>query len=157
MLGSRLPRLLALLVAVLASVSFASPLAAHATAPVAQLDIVGTGTISPGLPCTGCSVNFVFSGVFVDDAPVVLSGCTLSGTATGTLTSESGSGVIGGCAMTGSVVWARVGAVLTISGRVCVNGRCYCLNASAFAWVFLSAPPPVFGYGAGGAAALAPC
>jgi hypothetical protein len=140
MIRTRVFRTLALLAAVPTCAIITSATPASATD---AFTIIGTGTITPGLPCTNCQVDFGFSAIGVGENSGIYTGCTLTGTTSGLANElgEAGSGTVGGCGMSGNITWVRVGTVQTISGTVCINGKCYTICVSAFAWAMLSVAP----------------
>jgi hypothetical protein len=112
-------------VALLASIGTAVPATADDVTDVAI--VVGTGTISPGLPTTGCAqqTNITFNGTAVNAGdhagvyPIRFDGN--SGTNCETLQSGAGSGVLSG-GVSGSVRYLRTGSVVTLTGTGAVNG-----------------------------------
>jgi hypothetical protein len=143
MIRTRMFRTLSLLIAVpaCAIISSAPPAAAADLAVVS-----GTGTITPGLPCFRCSINFAFTSVKSGTSghSGIYSGCWFNGTSAG-IEDEfggSGSGTVGGCGFSGNIAYSRVGVVVTISGTICYSdGYCSNIGASALPFVPLSAAP----------------
>jgi hypothetical protein len=107
--------------------------------------VVGTGTISPGLPCTGCTIDFGFSALVVgDDEPGLFTGCTFHGTSSGTEDEfgGAGSGTLGGCAATGTVTYTRTGVLVQVNGNdVTINGEKHVIRTSALVFVPTSVQP----------------
>jgi hypothetical protein len=99
-------------------------------APVGDyVGVAGTGTISPGLPTTGCAVQtgITFSGtgavVGTDGvaAPATINFDGNSGSTCETLNSGQGSGTLSG-SLTGTVSYQRTGAIVQVFGNVSVLG-----------------------------------
>jgi len=114
-------RTLVLAVAVLAAVPI-SP--AHAQDEVAAVS--GEGTITPGLPDTGCAFQAIhFEGTAV---AVGTHGGTYNvyfdgnSTICETLSAGQGSGNLSGSGITGTVTYTRSGSYVSISGQGAVNG-----------------------------------
>jgi hypothetical protein len=131
-------------VALAAPMVLAAPMAAHA---VDVAVVAGTGTISPGLPCTNCTIDFAFSAVHAGTTAttsVLFTGCTFHGTSSG-LEDEAGgagSGTLSGCGISGTVNYTRVGVVVTVSGCVSVNQPpCTTIGPNALIFLPLSAAP----------------
>lgn len=150
-------RLRQALVVALAALPSAGLGIAPAHAAPGVVSYVGNGTYSPGLQPTGPAMpqnvtgNFTFVGDTFGPCAV-----HLAGTATGTLASESGSGVLSGC-VTGAISWSRSGPVHTVSGRNCVNSFCFCYTASAGAWAAADTSPSVSYWLMGSALVTVPC
>jgi len=91
--------------------------------------VAGTGTISPGLPTSGCAVqtNITFNGtgavVGTDGVavPATINFNGNSGSTCESLNSGQGSGTIGGT-LTGNVSYQRTGAIVQVFGSVSVLG-----------------------------------
>ena len=105
---------------------------AHATD---QAKVVGTGTITPGLPATGCisgqTVTFSGTAVLTGSNPVVYT-FHFQGNSTiceSTFAGE-GCGVLVGD-ITGTVCYSRTGNVVTLSGVVVVQGVPHTIQAGA--------------------------
>ena len=103
---------------------------AHAGQNVVQVS--GTGTIDPGLPCppAGCNIHLDFAASFAGQDASGNASCTFDGTDTvaggATLAQGSGSGTIdctGGATAHGTVSFIRVGAAVSVTGSITVNGH----------------------------------
>jgi hypothetical protein len=105
--------------------------------------VAGTGTISPGLPCTGCAIDFNFTAVAAGSDAGVYTGCVFHGTSSGTENElgGAGSGILSGCGISGNVNYVRVGAVVQISGSAMVNGTSYTVGPNAFIFIPTSVAP----------------
>jgi len=94
------------------------------------LYVAGTGTITPGLPTTGCAVQtditFNGTGLLVGDDgvtfPATINFDGNSGSTCETLTSGQGSGTVSGT-ITGNVTYQRTGSNVQVFGSVTINGR----------------------------------
>ena len=106
--------------------------------------VVGTGTISPGLPQSGCAFQTVsFSGTAVavgtNAGPYNV---TFNGNSDicETLGTGHGSGTLSG-GVTGSVTYSRTETVVTLSGSVSLGGATENIVAGCCTFAPTSAPP----------------
>ena len=106
------------------------PLALIAPSAHAQDDVavvVGTGSITPGLPTTGCADQAIgFGGTAVNaaiDGHTGLYTVSFAGNSTicETLNAGQGSGTLSGD-VSGNVDYTRTGPIVTITGQGAVNG-----------------------------------
>jgi hypothetical protein len=138
----------------------AGPTAALAdTLPVSDaVAVVGTGTIAPGLPTTGCQSNqhVNFSGTLTVTAGDETSTTNISFDGNSdiceTLNAGHGSGTLAGGA-SGTVTYSRTGNVVTITGSPVINGEGHSVLAAACVFIPTSANP-VSSYALACAAAL---
>jgi hypothetical protein len=141
MIRMRVFRAFALLAAVptFALISSAAPAEAADAAT-----ITGTGTITPGVPCFGCRIDFSFSAVDLGANAGVYTGCTFTGTSSGfeNEIGGDGSGVLGGCGISGNVSYSRVGTAVTVTGSVCYGSVCCAISASALQFTPMTVQPP---------------
>jgi len=109
--------------------------------------MIGTGTVVPGLPTSGCAAQeTTFSGTVVEagDETQIPATLAMDGTSTGcgTLESDSGTGSMSG-AVGGTVSYTRdAEAVMTITGDVTVGGETHGLLATC-QWIPTSINPIV--------------
>lgn len=108
----------------------ASPASAHFATGVA----VGAGTISPGLPTTGCAnqtVSFTGTAVLVGNhvGPYDFS---FTGTSSicETLSAGAGCGTISGPGISGQVCYSRTANFVQVTGTVDVDGVPHTVNAT---------------------------
>lgn len=90
--------------------------------------VVGTGTISPGLPASGCAfqtVSFSGTAIVASDDPDTAGVYNLAFNGTSniceTATSGQGTGTLSG-GITGSVSYSRTASVVTVNGTVQIGG-----------------------------------
>jgi hypothetical protein len=91
--------------------------------------VAGQGTISPGLPTTGCAVqtDITFSGTGAvvgtdgNAIPATVNFDGNSGSTCETLNAGQGSGTLSGT-LTGNVTYQRTGAIVQVDGQVSVLG-----------------------------------
>jgi hypothetical protein len=91
---------------------------------------VGTGTITPGLPTTGCAVqtaiDFNGTGAVVGDdgvtAPATVTFAGNSGSTCESLNSGQGSGTLGGT-FTAAVSYQRTGPIVQVFGTGNIGGK----------------------------------
>lgn len=105
----------------------ATPAQAH---PVAGV-VVGTGTISPGLP--GCNQRVTFSGQAVlTTVPPSVRTITFTGSSAGCedILLGQGCGTIAGPGISGTVCYNRIANVVQLSGTVTVDGHQHTLTAT---------------------------
>ena len=105
---------------------------AFAASPRDAASAAGTGTISPGLPTTGCAVqtDITFNGTgVVEGLDGQNSAATFnfdgnSGSVCETLGSGQGSGTLGGTLTSapGGISYTRTGSTVQVSGTVVFNG-----------------------------------
>jgi len=94
------------------------------------LYVAGTGTITPGLPTTGCAVQtditFSGTGVLIGDegvtAPASIRFDGNSGSFCESLNSGQGSGTVSGT-ISGNVTYQRTGSNVQVFGSVTIGGR----------------------------------
>jgi hypothetical protein len=106
------------------------------------ITLAGTGTITPGLPCS-CVIGVDFQAVVAGRADGALLGCTFDGASAGWETDAggAGTGVLGGCGLSGTVSYSRTGTLLTLAGMVCFEGDCFGVSSSELAFIPTSASP----------------
>ncbi|HWL34935.1 MAG TPA: hypothetical protein VNQ77_01955 [Frankiaceae bacterium] len=138
-------RVLAAAAALLTPLVFTTPAAA---VDVAQ--VVGTGTISPGLPQEGCTPNQVvkftaLAAVAVGDHTNTYSFSFSGGSGAGvceSLALGSGTGTLTG-GVSGTVNYNRQGSAVSISGTVTVGGDSATILAAQCVFAPTSADPVV--------------
>ena len=117
---------------------------AHATSDVAV--VVGAGTITPGLPTTGCANQEVsFGGTAVNasiDGHQGVYNVSFHGFSgiCETLNAGSGSGTLSGD-VSGDVTYGRTGSVVTISGSGAVNGAPHHIDVGVCLFIPTSVNP----------------
>jgi len=115
---------------------------AHAQDDVAS--VVGNGTISPGLPTSGCAFQQVtFSGTAVnvgDHAGVYNVSFAGNSTICETLGAGQGSGTLSGD-ISGTVEYSRTGPIVTISGQVSVNASPHSIEVGVCVFVAVNFNP----------------
>jgi len=108
--------------------------------------VVGTGTIFPGLPTTGCAnqtaVKFGSTLAVIAGDDTTTGSVSFSGSSSicETLNAGHGSGALTGNAA-GTVTYDRNGNVVTITGSVVINGENHDLFVAACVFVPTSAGP----------------
>jgi hypothetical protein len=145
----------AVAVAMVTSFGMGVPSAHAAASDVAV--VAGSGSISPGLPCSPCVIDFDFNAVDVGSATGAYLGCTFH--ADSPAESEvggSGVGTLAGCGIGGTVGYSRVGVVVTVQGEVTVGSITLCIQASALVFVPTSVLPTV-SFVVTGTVILGPC
>lgn len=127
-------------VALAAPMVLAAPMAAHAT-DVAV--VAGLGTITPGLPCTGCTIDFNFNAVDAGTLGTGLyTGCNFNGTSGAeTELGGAGAGTLSGCGISGNVTYSRTAVVVTVAGTVTLNSNSAAIGANALIFIPTSALP----------------
>jgi hypothetical protein len=118
---------------------------ALAESPSDAAVVVGTGTITPGLPLTGCtsgqSVSFDGTAAAAGDETGTYSVSFRGSSDTcESLQSGHGSGTLSG-GLSGNVTYNRTGNVVTLTGSVTVGGEVHVLGPNAFVFVPTSASP----------------
>jgi hypothetical protein len=118
---------------------------------------VGTGTISPGLPTTGCAVQtditFRGTGVVVGDdgvtAPATFNFDRNSGSTCESFNSGQGSGTLGGTfsSAPGGVSYVRTGGIVQVFGSVTIFGNTHTINAVCIFGATAINPVTSFGLG----------
>lgn len=121
--------------------------------------ITGTGTITPGLPATGCAVqtniDFNGTGALVGDdttIPATVNFDGSSGSVCETAGAGQGSGTLGGTftSAPGGISYQRIGPVVELFGSVVINGRVHTgplLGLSAACVFFPTSTNPATTYG----------
>ena len=118
--------------------------------------LVGTGTLSPGLPTSGCA----FQSVTLDGTLVSAGTAPVTTMTTGvyalhfegfssiceTSTSGAGSGTISG-GVTGNVSYSRTGSIVTLSGTIQTNGGSARSLSSAVCAYYPTSANPTTSYG----------
>jgi hypothetical protein len=105
----------------------ATPAQAHTVAGV----VIGTGTITPGLP--GCNQQVTFSGqLVVTTNPPSVRAVTFAGASASCedIVTGSGCGTISGPGISGTVCYNRTGNVVQLSGTVTMDGHPHTLTAT---------------------------
>lgn len=103
--------------------------------------VTGTGSITPGLPCYGCSIDFSFT---VFGATGVHTGCFFSGSSNGLEDDAGGNGggSISGCDISGSVFYVRAAtSIVQLHGDVTIDGQPGSITSSALVFVPTSKNP----------------
>ena len=127
-------------VAMLAPFGMSIP-SAHA-APTDVVALAGSGSISPGLPCSPCVIDFDFNAVAVGTHAGAYLGCTFhADTPAETELGGSGAGTIAGCGVGGEVGYSRVGPVVTVQGIVYIDDVPHCIVTSALIFAPTSVLP----------------
>lgn len=105
----------------------ATPAQAH---PVVGV-VVGTGTITPGLPACGQDVTFSGTAVLSTNPPRVVT-VTFVGRGPGceTILVGQGCGTISGGGLSGTVCYNRNGNVVQLSGTVTLDGHSHTLTGT---------------------------
>ncbi len=94
--------------------------------------LTGSGTITPGLPTTGCAVqtdiDFNGTGALVGDdttIPATVNFDGNSGSLCETAELGQGSGTLGGtfASAPGAITYQRIGPIVELFGNVVINGR----------------------------------
>jgi hypothetical protein len=131
------------------TVGVAGLLAALLPAPVAHagensFTIVGTGTITPGLPCESmCNVVLDFTAVFAGQHATATANCTMVASEFGsTITAAYGSGSVtcSGVPITGTLGYSRVLQMMTLQGTLIIDGVIGYVTAGLLGFVPLNAP-----------------
>lgn len=118
--------------------------ASAGTPPIDLAVIHGTGTISPGIPTSGCGFNnWTFDGtvaVVGDDLTVGAIHYDGSGTICESLLSGATVGNVSG-SVTGSVTVNRTGVHVTLTGNVTIGGEEHAIVAGKCTWTPTSFNP----------------
>jgi hypothetical protein len=104
--------------------------------------VAGSGSISPGLPCAPCVIDFDFNAVAAGNHTNAYLGCTFhADTDAETELGGGGVGTIAGCGVGGTVGYNRVGPVVTVQGSVTLGDDTACIGNSALIFVPTSVLP----------------
>jgi hypothetical protein len=131
-------------VALAAPLVLAASMTAHADPlPVSDgVVVVGSGTITPGLPCSPCAIDFNFNAVVVGDDTAVYTGCNYhANSVSEDELGGSGTGTLSGCPASGTVNYDRNGVLVTVSGNVTVNGEAHSILVGVCVFVPTSVLP----------------
>ena len=136
----RLNRRVAIVAVALGLLAGASP----APADTGSATVVGTGSISPGLPAQGCTSgqSVSFDGTVVHAAATYSVHFDGSSSICESLSAGAGSGTLSG-GVTGSVNYTRTGNVVQLSGNVVMGGTAHSISGCVCVWVPTSVFPTI--------------